>query len=212
MTTEARGGLLKSIDTRTKVLALVGLIAEALFLGSLVALPSHHALYALITCAVILVVIVLGIVFLESRGTDYRKSDPGLETSDQNNFAHIEGRRKGLAGKWSGTLKQQFRGAWETAAIEMEFKAEGRTIEGIVIVDRLEEPSKPRHHLRVINSFFHEPILKLDLTSTTDSILQFGCWIARLNAGGTLLEGRYVAYGSVSDRIIFGECCVSKLP
>jgi hypothetical protein len=210
MTREARGGLLKGIDTWTKVLALVGLIAEALFLGSVAALPSDQTLYALITCAVILVVIVLGIVFLESKSTDSRESDPRLETTDQNNFAHIEGRRKALAGKWSGTLKQQFRGAWGTVAIEMEFKAEGRIIEGIVIFDHPEGRSKPRQHLKVINSFFHEPILKLDCRSTTDSVLQFGCWIARLNAEGTLLEGRYVAYGSLSDRITFGEVCVSK--
>jgi hypothetical protein len=130
MTSEPRDGLLKGIDSRTKVLALVCLIVEALFLGSLVALPSDQTLYALITCAVILVVMILGIVFLESKGTGSRESDPRRESSDQVNFAHMEGRRKALTGKWHGTLKQQFGGSgfacqlkWSSKRTEKSLKA-----------------------------------------------------------------------------------------
>lgn len=63
--TESRVGILSTIDTKTKVLALVALIAEALFLGSLIVLPVDQVLYALITCAVILVVTIIGIVIVE---------------------------------------------------------------------------------------------------------------------------------------------------
>jgi len=62
---ESRVGILSTIDTKTKVLALIALIAEALFLGSLTVLPSDQTLYALITCAAILVVTIIGIVIVE---------------------------------------------------------------------------------------------------------------------------------------------------
>jgi hypothetical protein len=92
----------------------------------------------------------------------------------------------------------------------MEFKADGKIIEGIVILDHPEGPSEPRLHLRIINSDFHEPFLKLDYKNTTDGVLQFGCWIAKLDGGGRRLEGRYVGYGSISNRIVFGEVSVRK--
>jgi len=65
MSGEKRRSILDGIDTRTKVLALICLTAEVLFLASLAALPAEHILYALIACAVILLVMVVGIVVLE---------------------------------------------------------------------------------------------------------------------------------------------------
>src|SRR4051812_37772555 len=112
MTSEPRGGLLKGIDNRTKVLALICLIAEALFLASLPVLPADQTLYALITCAVILLVMVVGIVFLESRGIGSRALESQTEIANETNYGHLDGRRKALIGRWTGTLKQQLKGEW----------------------------------------------------------------------------------------------------
>lgn len=66
---ETRSSILVSIDTRTKVLALISLIAEALFLGAAFALPKEHILYALVTCAVVLLTMTVGIIYVDAAET-----------------------------------------------------------------------------------------------------------------------------------------------
>lgn len=66
MAEEKRKGILQALDTRTKVLGLIALISEGLFLGAATWLPENQVLYALIVCAVILVVTILGIVRIET--------------------------------------------------------------------------------------------------------------------------------------------------
>ncbi len=58
-------GILDKIDSKTKVLALITLIAEALFLGSLATLPKEQILYALMVCTLVLIVSIIGIVLIE---------------------------------------------------------------------------------------------------------------------------------------------------
>lgn len=65
MIKEKWSGILASIDSKTKVLALITLIAEALFIAAISVLPAEQIMNALITCAVILVVCVVGIIAIE---------------------------------------------------------------------------------------------------------------------------------------------------
>lgn len=74
---DSRLGILSTIDTKTKVLALIALVAEALFLGSLSTLRGDQALYALITCAAILVVTIVGIVIVEVMETRISRTSTG---------------------------------------------------------------------------------------------------------------------------------------
>lgn len=62
--------ILRTIDTKTKVLALISLLAEALFGASLTKLPKEQTLYALIVCAAILVITIIGIVIIEVRSAN----------------------------------------------------------------------------------------------------------------------------------------------
>lgn len=68
MNGEKRSNILSQIDSKTKVLALITLIAEGLFLGSLVKLSANQIIYALIICASILVISIIGIVLIELKG------------------------------------------------------------------------------------------------------------------------------------------------
>jgi hypothetical protein len=47
------------------VLALIALVAEALFLGATAFLPQEHVIWGMVTCAVILLVTILGITVVE---------------------------------------------------------------------------------------------------------------------------------------------------
>jgi hypothetical protein len=57
--------ILANVDTKTKVLGLIALVAEALFVAALAVLRGQYALYALCACATILVVTIIGIVIIE---------------------------------------------------------------------------------------------------------------------------------------------------
>ncbi len=67
-------GIISNVTTKTKVLALIALVAEALFLGALTRLQDQQLLYALFACAGILVVTIIGIVVVEV--TEARVSRP----------------------------------------------------------------------------------------------------------------------------------------
>lgn len=60
-----RKGILAAIDTKTKVLALVTLVIEASFLGSIAVLPNDQVFPALVVSAVVFTVVVIGIVAIE---------------------------------------------------------------------------------------------------------------------------------------------------
>lgn len=69
--------ILANLDTKTKVLGLIALIAEAFFLGALTVLRDQQLLFALIACAAILLVTIIGIVVIEvteARGTKYDRN------------------------------------------------------------------------------------------------------------------------------------------
>lgn len=82
MPREKRMDILQAIDSRTKVMALIALIAEALFLGSLAAIPSHETLYALIACVVILVVTLAGIILIEVTELRTKRAGSGSDGKD----------------------------------------------------------------------------------------------------------------------------------
>src|SRR6266446_5531492 len=63
-------GILKSLDTKTKVFGLIILVVEALFGVAIAFLPREQIIWAMLICAAVLVIGILGIVgpdFYEAR-------------------------------------------------------------------------------------------------------------------------------------------------
>lgn len=89
MVNENRMNILQAVDSRTKVMALIALIAEALFLGSLATLPSSETLYALIACAVILVVTLGGIVLVEVTEIRTKRAALVPDSNDSHSHSHL---------------------------------------------------------------------------------------------------------------------------
>lgn len=74
MTNKDRKGILSVIDTKTKVLALVTLVIEATFIGSIAALPTDRVFWALVVCATIFAIVVVGVIVLEFQEIRGKKS------------------------------------------------------------------------------------------------------------------------------------------
>ncbi len=73
-------GILATVNTKTKVLGLIALVAEALFLGALAVLRDQQLLYALLACAAILVVTIIGIVVVEVTEVRAARPNPNVLT------------------------------------------------------------------------------------------------------------------------------------
>jgi hypothetical protein len=78
MAKENRKAVLASIDTKTKVLALVTLVIEATFLGSIVALPKDKVFAALVVCAFVFAIVVIGVILIEL--AEVRRKEPASAT------------------------------------------------------------------------------------------------------------------------------------
>jgi hypothetical protein len=65
MDKEKWSDLVKHADPKTRVLAIISIIAEVLFIGALWKLPNEQTLYALIVCAVIFAISIIGAVVIE---------------------------------------------------------------------------------------------------------------------------------------------------
>src|SRR5262249_13847612 len=55
--------------------------------------------------------------------------------------------------------------------------------------------------LNFVGGFYHEQFVKLDYVNPDADIIQFGTYIATLNAGGKVLEGRFLGYGPDTEGI-----------
>lgn len=89
MSNENRMNILQAVDSKTKVMALIALIAEALFLGSLAALPASETLYALIACAVVLIVTLGGIVIIEVAEIRTKRAASVTDGRDSQSYSHL---------------------------------------------------------------------------------------------------------------------------
>ena len=76
MSNGKRSGILTTLDSKTKVMGLIALVAEALFLGSLATLPAEQTIWALTICAVILVITLVGMVVVEVTEARAKGSQP----------------------------------------------------------------------------------------------------------------------------------------
>ena len=89
MSNENRMNILQAVDSKTKVMALIALIAEALFLGSLAALPESETLYALIACAVVLIFTLGGIVIIEVAEIRTKRAESTPDGRDSQSYSHL---------------------------------------------------------------------------------------------------------------------------
>jgi len=89
MENDNRTGILAQITDKTKALALIGMIVEALFLASLPAFDANNRVYPLLVTGIILLVIVIGLVVIELREKHTREV-PGSSAEGYQGFRYEE--------------------------------------------------------------------------------------------------------------------------
>ena len=73
-------GILATVNTKTKVLGLIALVTDALFVAALTILRAQQLLFALLACAAILLVTIIGIVVVEVTEVRAAGSNPNRLT------------------------------------------------------------------------------------------------------------------------------------
>jgi hypothetical protein len=148
-------------------------------------------------------------------------------------------RRQTLEGKWEGTGKQllsdEDKKRLKTTKLIKEFPAHlslsvnGRTINGTLDITNLtydnNSKSKPVNAIDSPDPIVieHKEIsytlsgnmvasnyLRLDYVSRDPAVLEFGTLLLRLPSTGGKLEGKYVSYGPITERLVSGEYTFSQ--
>jgi hypothetical protein len=116
-------------------------------------------------------------------------------------------RRKALVGNWHGEAVQ----AELTATVELRLGASGKNVTGVAELQFVFGGTDRHLILDLTGGFLHDQFLKLDYTKKDDDgAIQFGTLVVELGADARTMVGRYVGYGSISDRIVSGEMSLKK--
>lgn len=122
-----------------------------------------------------------------------------------------DGRKMALVGKWGGKLNQQVDDGSVSIDTEMEMAhTPSGEIKGTWLL--LGKPLIGSNILFNIScAARYDRYLKLDFVSADQMVMTFGTLMARVSANARSIDGQYVGYGSVSDKLVTGSVNLSKI-
>jgi hypothetical protein len=119
-----------------------------------------------------------------------------------------EGRKRGLIGTWVGKVDQEMPEGILSSDAKMEITVTPKGIEGVAVLNT------PLVDYPLVLNFscgvLYDQFIRLEYVGADPATIQFGTWVARLSANGRKIEGRYVGYGSITDRIVTGYAVLNK--
>lgn len=135
-----------------------------------------------------------------------------LETVKKDAAARLdaghEGRKRALIGTWVGTVNQEMPEGIVSSEARMEITTTPNGIEGTAVLNTLlvDYPLE----LKFTCGVLYDQFVRLEYVGADPATIQFGTWVARLSSSGRKIEGRYVGYGSITDRIVTGHALLNK--
>lgn len=119
-----------------------------------------------------------------------------------------EGRKRALIGTWEGKVEQEYMGSFTSidAKMDMMLTPDGVEGTGILTVPDVDYPLVLNFSCGVL----YDQFIRLEYVGADKGSIQFGTWVARLSADGRQIEGHYVGYGSISDKIVTGHAYLHK--
>ncbi len=129
---------------------------------------------------------------------------------DERFLGTVRGSRRNVLGEWEGTIAQESgpSGVPVELPIRIVFTAGRKRIVGRA---EYEMPGTRPTRLRFTGGFLYDQLMRLNYKNLDPNVIQFGSYIARLNAGGDKLEGQYSGWGAVTDRIVSGTAVLTKV-
>jgi hypothetical protein len=121
-------------------------------------------------------------------------------------FPISKSRAIALEGLWNGMVIQCLPDATvRTINVDLKLRTKGNSILGtaLLTLDTL-------YYVDLKGSFRNDRFLKMDYENTNKYIVQFGSFVFQLNDESNSLIGRFVGYGQVSEKIVYGEARFTK--
>jgi hypothetical protein len=123
-----------------------------------------------------------------------------------------EGRRKALDGKWQGTFHQEVGpdGKPLDADYSLQLVTSRKTVKGEGSSHFELGGKKYEPKFFVAGGLIHERFLRFTYDNVDATCLQFGSMVLELLPDGRTLRGRFVAFGQLSQRLIYGSIELTK--
>jgi hypothetical protein len=123
-----------------------------------------------------------------------------------------KGRRKALDGKWVGTLHQEVGpdGRPLDADYTLRLSTSRKAVKGEGNSHFQLGDKKYESKFHVVGGFLHDRFLRFTYDNVDETTLQFGAMMLELDPNGRSLTGRFVAYGFLSKRLIYGTIELTK--
>jgi hypothetical protein len=124
------------------------------------------------------------------------------------------GRAKALVGKWQGTLHEEIgpEGTPFDASFSLELAMSWKVVSGTAGFHATLLGKEYEFKLVLRGGFLYERFLRFDYQNCDESVLQFGSMTFELSADGQSLDGRFLGYGDVSKRLVYGTIELHKHP
>jgi hypothetical protein len=123
-----------------------------------------------------------------------------------------EGRRKALDGKWQGTFHQEIGpdGQPLEAGYFLKLVTSRKTVKGEGSSHFRLGGKQCETRVSIVGGLIHERFLRFTFDNVDETTLQFGSMVLELLPDGRTLRGRFVAFGQLSQRIIYGTIELAK--
>ena len=226
---KSRSALLSVIDTKTKVMALICVVVEAMLLASLPQIDRHQRLYALIVCAVVLIILLIGMFVVEiaEARQKHNSSLPNtcVNIPNETSQLHTEdgskqflpvgkSRSATLTGKWTGKAHQEIGPGGRPIDFDIivYLRAENDLIQGEAFLNHAIGGNEYNWRFDVCGGFLHGQFFQMEYNNSDPAYIQFGSMVFKLSSTGRSLEGKYVGYGSITNDIVYGKMDLVKQP
>jgi hypothetical protein len=113
-----------------------------------------------------------------------------------------------LAGTWVGKACQDEGRDGGPISYNLTFNLNisWRVVKGRALVKYADRESR----FRLEGGFLHGQFFRVEYSSTNSAAIEFGSIVLRLSADGQTLTGKFVGYGSSSDRLVGGTMNLAK--
>jgi hypothetical protein len=116
-------------------------------------------------------------------------------------------RRKKLEGDWLGTVSQIDQDPYQ---VSMHLSVRQKQVKGTGILQGKGEDQEP---LSMIfqGGFSKDQFLKLEYRNKDNQTVQFGTLILTLSGRNSCLEGQFLGYGPITEKLVHGELRLEKV-
>ena len=217
-----RRSLLDAVTSRTKVIALITLIIEAVFLAGVYALPEPQRISVFYPCIAVLAATLAGLFWLEhsevaAKGLaeKARVADSELSSAPPHppKYQMEGGRAKVIAGVWKGDGNQEVGpdGNPLPLKVTFSFRVSSTLITGDGVFCALFEGVEHELRFDFSGGFLYGQFLRFEFDRPDEHVVNFGSIILRLSDDANRLTGRFHGYGARSERIVYGTLELRKV-